>query len=964
MYKQDEIVSISNQLINNDESLTMFNELIESLSECKSFLFSVAFINYSGLQLLLKVLTECDNRNVKGRIITSDYLNFTDIKSLRKLGEFKNIESKVFLAKEQGFHSKAYIFENESNYKIIIGSSNITQSALKSNIEWNVKIITKQDHPFTVKVIHEFEELWSRTTVIDERFIQEYEKLIEMIKEVNEHEVEYFYQDHTIIANTMQVKATENLRWLREHGENRALVVAATATGKTYMSAFDVKHYQPKRMLFVVHREDILIKAEEAYKRVLGSKINTGRLTGTRKDMNSTYLFATIQTLKNSFKEFKPNDFEYIVMDEAHHVCAPSYQEVLNYFKPKFILGMTATPERTDGMNLFDIFDNNIALEIRLREAMESDLVVPFHYFGVKEVDGINLKELDPDDLDAIVKKLSVQKRVDYVIEKMKFYGHDGSKRKALGFCANIEHAEYMAKSFNEKGIQSVCLTGNDDPTTRDLWIKKLEDDKDPLELIFTVDIFNEGVDIPSVNLVLMLRPTNSAIVFIQQLGRGMRKYKGKEYLTVLDFIGNHKRAFLIAVALHGSRYYDKDSLKVAVEKDFCDVPGPTYIQMDQVAKDEILRQLETERFNSMKYIRNEFISFLGQIGKTPYYMVDYEAYEGSPDPIQFIRKKKSYYEFVCDNVDLGQISLLDSEKVRNSKVKLAEYKALFSDENFIKAIRQLSDLLPLKRPHEFVLLNSLFEKELSFEDYVAHMNSVLDTVDEETCHHAIDNLQLKFKDWLQKERAIHLIEVNDEKINISKSFKDVLSHTLKAEVIKDILQYGLIRYRREFGNINYGKPFLKLYQTYQMVDAALLSNFRKTHSSFRGSGLITNGNDYFLFIDLNKDEDTKASIFYKDQLVSPDHFQWQTPNSTSPESVRGQNIIHNSTRGINLHLFVRKFKKIDGDSQEYIYLGKADSYDSVGKKPITVQMKLQFPLPIPLYAELTTKVVVDITKN
>ena len=933
------------QLITNDFSRTMYEELTTSLSNCKSFLFSVAFINYSGLQLLLRALTEFENKNIIGKIITSDYLNFTDTKSLRKLKEFNNIETRVFLARhDRGFHSKAYIFEYEDSYKIIIGSSNITQSALKSNVEWNVKIITKSEHAFAVKVIKEFDELWAATTDIDERFLTEYEKLIQMIRESNEKEREIFYIDHEVIANTMQIKAIENLRWLREHGENKALVVAATATGKTYMSAFDVKHYKPRKVLFIVHREDILNKAEISFKKVLGAGIDTGFLTGSRKDITKRYLFATIQTLANYYKEFSKDEFDYIIYDEAHHACAPSYRDILSYFTPKFTLGMTATPERMDDMNLFDLFDNNIALEIRLREAMESNLVVPFHYFGVTEVDGIDLENVDIENDDELTRILSVGSRVDYIIEKMTHYGFDGEKRKTLGFCASVEHAEYMAEQFNQRRIPSFCVTGKTEVSERERILARLEADNDTLEVVFTVNVFNEGIDIPSVNEILMLRPTNSAIIFIQQLGRGMRKFKNKEYLTVLDFIGNYKRAFLIAIALNGSRYYDKDSLKVSVKEDFRDIPGPSYVQMDPIAKDRILKQLESENFNSTHYLREEFKAFLSQIGKIPYFLIDYETYDGSPDPIKFIDKKGSYYEFICGSLN-----------------KDDEFTVFKNDTEFMKLVRQLSHLLPLKRPHEFVLLKSLIEASLSKSDFYIKMGSHLERVDFQTCMNAIDNLSFRFKDNSQKNRSFKMIRINEENMMMSEELEMQLSNQLKQKIIIDILQYGILRYQREFGNVDYGVPFFKLYQTYQMVDAALLSNFEKAHSSYRGAGLFTNGKNYFLYVDLNKDAEIKPEIDYDDILYSPDHFQWQTPNNTKPSSERGKNIIFNKDRGILLHLFVRKIRNLDGTIQPYIYLGEVESYSYKGTQPITVQMKLLNTIPNSLFTELTTNVVVEI---
>ncbi len=934
---------LKHELITNDSSNTMYDELTSSLSGCKSFLFNVAFISYSGLQLLLRALSQCELRNATGRIITSDYLNFTDTKSLRKLKEFNTIETKIFIAKQdKGFHSKAYIFEYEKHYKIIIGSTNITQSALKTNIEWNVKIVTKRNHPFTVKVIHEFEELWGKTQVIDDRFLEEYEKFIEMLREANEKETEIFYQDHTVIANTMQNKAMYNLNWLRERGETKALVIAATATGKTYMSAFDVKQYQPNRVLFIVHRENILIKAEESFKRVLGAKINTGFLTGNRDERNAKYVFATIQTLNNHYQEFGREDFDYIIVDEAHHVCAPTYENVMEYFKPKFLLGMTATPERMDGVNLFDVFDNNIALEIRLREAMESDLVVPFHYFGITEIDEVDLSDLDPKDENDLVNRLCINERVDYIIEKMKYYGHDGKKRKTLGFCQNVRHARFMEEQFNLRNIQSISITGENPILEREYAIRDLEDDNNPLEVIFTVDVFNEGIDIPSVNNVLMLRPTNSAIVFIQQLGRGMRKHKNKEYLTVLDFIGNYSRAFLVAIALNGSRYYDKDGLMIAVKNDFNDIPGPTFIQMDAIAKDRILRQLEAENFNAMEHLKNEYNSFKIQIGRDPIYLSDYEAYDGAPDPLRFINKKGSYYEFVC-----GMIGNDDS------------YKTHLQNLDFVKILRQISDFLPLKRPHEFVLLKSIFEGQIEMNEFYSRLSSVIEVVNVEMCAHAISNLDLEYKDDAQRSRTIKMIEKNDTTIGASNALTILLNDVAKKAILNDVIQYGLLRYYREFGSIDYGTPFFKLYYPYQMVDIALLSNYEKSHSSYRGSGLLTNGNHYFLFIDLHKEDNTPAAIFYKDKLIDDSHFQWQTPNSTSQDSERGKNIILNVERGIHLHLFIRKFKKVDGISQPYIYLGEAESVSAVGNKPITVQMKLINQLPKALFDELTTKIVI-----
>ena len=591
----------------------------------------------------MDTLKELETKNIKGKIITTTYLNFTEPKALEKLQEFENIDLKVFIAnKEIGFHTKAYIFENKDNYKIIIGSSNITQSALKSNIEWNVRIISKEYAPFIKDVLKEYDNLWNMSSELSDEVLQKYMLFLNEIKKMEVKRQLVFESFQTVQPNKMQVRAMENLNRLREHGENKALVIAATGTGKTYMSAFDVRQFNPKRMLFVVHREEILKKAKETFDKVLkGRNIKTGLFTGNKKEYDADYLFATIQTMNRYYEEFDRDYFDYIVIDEAHHAASNSYLNIINYFKAQFTLGMTATPERGDSLNVFDLFDNNIALEVRLYEALEDDLVIPFHYFGITDIQGVDLENVNLDDISEVANRLMVNRRVDFIIDKMNFYGHDGKFRKVLGFCANIEHAKYMADEFNKRKIKSVALSGNDSVEKRQEYIKKLESDKDDLQVIFTVDIFNEGVDIPKINTVLMLRPTNSPIIFIQQLGRGLRKSENKEFLTVLDFIGNHNKTFLIPIALSGARYYDKDSLKVAVATDFIDVPGCTNIQIDEISKERILSQIERENFTQKKYLKEEYDQFKSLCGgKIPYMLLDYIKYDGAPDPIKFIDKE------------------------------------------------------------------------------------------------------------------------------------------------------------------------------------------------------------------------------------------------------------------------------------------------------------------------------------
>ncbi|MBL4933204.1 DEAD/DEAH box helicase [Clostridium paridis] len=936
---------VDNKLIVNSDKGNLLDELKRCLSECEKFYFSVAFINFSGLQLLLDSFKDLEERGIKGKILTSTYLYFTDPNALERIKKFSNIDLKIFVAdKENGFHTKAYIFENKDDYKIIIGSSNITQRALKSNMEWNVQAVSKKEDSFTKDVIEEYIKLWNseHSNEVDRNFLDSYGDFIKKLKSEEKSKKIEFDDYKLITPNSMQKRAIENLNRLRESGETKALVIAATGTGKTYMSAFDVINYKPNKLLFLVHREEILNTAEKTFKKLVkNKKVTTGLITGSKKNFKADYIFSTIQSMNNCLDEFKRDHFDYIVVDEAHHSSSDTYKKVMDYFRPKFVLGMTATPERCDTENIFDIYDNNVALEVRLREALELELVIPFHYFGITDIEDVDLSDIKADDISEISKRLQVNKRVDFIIEKMDFYGYDGLKLKCLGFCVNIEHAKYMANEFNIRGIKSIYLSSDNKPEERQKVINRLENDEDELEVIFTVDIFNEGVDIPSVNTVLMLRPTNSPIVFIQQLGRGLRKYQDKSFLTVLDFIGNHNKAFLIALALNGSRYYDKDSLKVAVATQFSNIPGCTNIQMDRISQERILEQLNTENFNSMKYLKEEYLEFKKMnSGKVPYLMMDYEKYDGAPNPLKFLNKEKTY---------LGFVAKIEKDEALDK---------LLENEVFSKILKELTDKLPVKRIYEFSIIKYLIQhEEIDFNKAKREILKYIDNVDDESIEHALNTLNQNYYDSAQLKNYVRCFDYKDGILSTTWDFKKIIQNKKYKIYIEDVLNYGIVLYEKSFENKYYGNPFLKLYEQYQMVDAALLSNYTKIHSSFRGSGLITNGKEYFLFVDLHKDEDIKESINYKDKFIGQNYFQWQTPNNTAQNSERGKNIIDNRIRGINLHIFVRKYKEIDGVVQQYIYIGKGDTVEYNGERPITVKIKLQNKMPVSLYTEFIKKV-------
>lgn len=939
---------ISNTNLENNGNLYRYIE--NGFEKAKSFCFSVAFINFAGVQIILDILKKSEKYNIKGKILTTNYLHFTELKSIEFLKRFKNIEVKFFDSdKMEGFHTKGYIFEYENYYKAIIGSSNLTKSGLKSNIEWNTAVTTEKNSDFIKEVLNEFNYLWGKGVENVNPYIVSYVKKEEIVvrKKVRD---EYFlaaedhefgiYKESDIKPNYMQETALKNLEITRMYGETRALCIAATGTGKTYLGAFDVKVFKAKRLLFIVHNEEILKSAMETFKNILPEK-TMGFFTGNKKNTDRDYIFSTIQSLNNRYQEFREDEFDYIIVDEAHHITAKSYEKVIDYFKPKFLLGLTATPERCDGGNIYEIFHMNVPVEIRLQEALDRELVTPFHYYGVKDISDVNLEGIDLNDISAVAKALSLEKRVDFIIKKMNFYGYSGERRKTIGFCISIEHCKYMEVEFKKRGIKAISVTSekNSNELKEDI-IKKFKETED-LEVIFTVNIFNEGIDIPCINSILMLRPTASPIIFTQQLGRGLRHYENKDFLTVIDFIGNHSRAFLIALALMGRKGYDKESIKIAVKRDFDNLSKSIHVKMEEICKKEILKQLDNENFNSLKYLKAEYDEFKDYLkGKVPR-PLDFIEYEDAPNFYKYVRLQKSYLDFL-DKVKDNLFSLNEEEKV---------------------VIREIERFLPIKRVYEFAIIRELVAKNYGLSKNrilgvvgkyieISDVKHTLDTID-----HAMRYLNGDYYDSQDLKRCGKLFQVSGETIEKTELLNKVLKNKDVKDYILEVLDYGLLKYKESFGTEDYGFPFLKLYENYFMKDVALICNYQMKHSSVRGTGLFANGNNYFLFVDLHKGADVKESIKYNDKILDRYNFQWESPNTTRVGSERGQNIVKNKERGINLHIFVRKYKEVDGVVQPYIYIGKGDCVDYKDEKPITTTLRLENPLSKEIYIELTERV-------
>ena len=524
------------QFVSNNytEGHKVLSSIEDELLACQEFLISVAFITMGGITPLLQTFKELEERGIPGRILTTDYLMFTEPRALETLHKLKNIEIKIYVTNNspKGFHTKGYVFKKDEMYRIIVGSSNMTLSALTTNKEWNTKVVSTNQGEYVKSIIKEYKELWNSQEALNyddyiDVYAREYARnqIIQHQKEITKKEEIPSLDMYRLQPNSMQVGFIQNLRKIYESGENRALLISATGTGKTYASAFAMRELGFKRVLFLVHRNQIARQAMKSFQKVFGGKISMGLLSGQHQDYDSDYLFATVQTLskEDTLRKYDPTAFDAIIIDEAHHSAANSYTKIMDYFTPLLWLGMTATPDKRDdhlkGKNIYEIFKHQIAYEIRLQDAMEEDLLCPFHYFGITDLKMISDEGKSKEEKVENFRYLTSDDRVQNVMEKADYFGYSGDRVKGLIFCSRIDEARKLSEKFNVKGWRTLVLSGSDSENARAAAIERLAGDEgeDALDYIISVDIFSEGVDVPEINQVIMLRPSESPIVLIQQ---------------------------------------------------------------------------------------------------------------------------------------------------------------------------------------------------------------------------------------------------------------------------------------------------------------------------------------------------------------------------------------------------------------------------------------------------------------
>ncbi len=897
-------------IITNDPILSekVLSTLLDELRTCESFFLSVAFMTSSGIGKLFGTLDELEKRGVRGKILVSDYLNFTQPEALRKILRLTNIELKIAIA--TNFHSKGFIFSHNLYHTIIIGSSNLTEGALIKNKEWNLKVIVHKDSELFKNTIIEFENVFKLAQNVSPEYLEKYSFVYNSERKLRQGLRNAILEAHdkVIQPNEMQIQAMENLNKLRKAGKDKALLVSATGTGKTYLSAFDVAQVNPKRMLFLVHRKNIAQQSMESYATILPNEKAHGVYSGSTKNMNADYIFSTIQTFSRieHLEKFTPDYFDYIVIDETHRASANSYQKIMNYFKPKFLLGMTATPERTDGLDIFALFDYNIASEIRLQDALKNDMLVPFHYYGISdiEVNGELVNE------NTTVNDINSIDRVNHILYNLKKFGTDDGVVRGLIFCRRNEECKFLSDELNLRGYKTKALNDKSTPEQRSRAIDLLETDdlEIKLDYIFTVDIFNEGIDIPRVNQIVMLRPTQSAIVFVQQLGRGLRKSEGKSYVTVIDFIGNYQNNFLVPIALFGDKSYVKDNLRKFVHRPEKYIVGSSTIYFDRIVKEKIFHSIDTGKLQEKRRLVEDYIILKGKIGRVPT-MIDFLEH-GERDPYQYIVHYNSYYAFLLGMKEsLSPISEFEDQLIT------------FLSKEILNPVRFL----------EIHLMKTILNRgQISLREYqVLYLKETSISLEKETLNHALHVMNGLFHTISVKKEMVkigshrnyEIVLIDNDVLKKGRTLSDLIEKADIKSYLLDLCDYS---FRTLSSN---GPEFAKndfcLNNRYSRKDVFRILKWEVNPVAQNVGGYMVRKNkaDCAIFVNYHKDEDISASTKYHDRFISRNEFIWMSKSKRKLNSPDVHSILSQKEHGMRLPLFV---KKNNSEGVEFYYLGNS----------------------------------------
>jgi superfamily II DNA or RNA helicase len=936
--KINSLPDLQPQIIYNDynSGSNLLVELLQELQTCKRFYFAIAFITQSGLICLKECLKCLQEKNITGDILTTDYLYFNHPKALQELQQYPNLNIRIYT--KENFHIKGYIFEQNDYYTLIVGSNNLTQTALKANKEWSLKINSLANGALIHNTLSQFQQMWQEAIPLTDIWLKQYTDKYHSLQKLKRQfaTAQENISTNDIAPNKMQQEALKALEKLQQDNKHKALLISATGTGKTYLSAFAVKKAKPKRLLFLAHREQILKQACKTFAKIIPD-IQYGILSANHKDFHKPYLFATINMLskEENLTQFAPTHFDYIIIDETHRAGASSYLKILNYFQPQFLLGMTATPERTDGFDIYQLFDHNIAYEIRLNQAMQENLLCPFHYFGITD---ITVDDQEIND-NSTFNDLTTDARVTHIINQSQYYGFSGERLRGLIFCSHIEEAQILSQKFNERGFHTIALSGKDSQETRTNAIHKLEQKERStgLDYIFTVDIMNEGIDIPAINQIIMLRPTKSAIIFVQQLGRGLRKYPQKDYVVILDFIGNYQNNFMIPIALSGDISYNKDNIRHYVAEGNRFIFGSSTIHFDKIARQKIYQAIDSAKLSDTALLKNEYLQLKQKLGKIPS-IFDFSQF-GSIDILKFLDKFKTYHNF-----------LQKYDKDYTIRFNTIQEEILyFISYRFAKG-KRIHELIALKlllknTPHLLIdieqILTTKYHQELTEQIKVSLIRNLTNLF-------TISNEQSKFSNCI-------FIKENNNDYIISDIFKSALLDEKFYFQINEILDFALERYQKYYQN-RYKDTNLVLYQKYTYEEVCYLLNWPQKINPNAMAGYFYEKTTHTMPVFINYIAPDKKRVDYTNEFLSNTLITAYSKSNRkldSSDAKHGVPDIHNAKEEQNkLYLFVRKPSE-DKEAKEFYFLGEIIAQGKPEFAPKYNGFKILYKLDTPVRADI-----------